>query len=292
MGKKEGFQKRFREHYALRFHMMIILLATALSGTLFSKLLLVSHVRNFGIRYPVTVLLSYGVFFLCIRLWLLYVAPGRKSGSVSDGFSYVYVSGGGSGGSSGGGGSSVSSPRPGGGDFSGAGASASFDVRTQAAATVPLMAGEGPSEGSGIGDGVASAVSIGDSGTDSGSSGSSGSSSSGSSGSSGGGGSSDGMGAIIVVVVLVAVVAAVLGGAFYMIFQAPAILSEAAFQGLLAASLVKQSRNMDAENWMGSIFKATWKPFALTLVAAFVGGLVLHHYYPGAHRLMDVMKHF
>jgi len=48
--------------------MFAILLATTLSGVLFSKVLLVLGVVDFRVRYPLVVLFSYLVFFVCIRL--------------------------------------------------------------------------------------------------------------------------------------------------------------------------------------------------------------------------------
>jgi hypothetical protein len=71
-GKKERFIRRFRKRFLLRFHMSLILIATCLSGALFSKLLLVLSVRAPLIRYPLTATLSYFLFFLFIKLWFYY----------------------------------------------------------------------------------------------------------------------------------------------------------------------------------------------------------------------------
>jgi hypothetical protein len=77
--KKERFIRRFRKRFLLRFHMSLILIATCLSGALFSKLLLVLSVREPLIRYPLTATLSYLLFFLFIKLWLWYVSTtGRQ----------------------------------------------------------------------------------------------------------------------------------------------------------------------------------------------------------------------
>jgi hypothetical protein len=40
------------------------------------------------------------------------------------------------------------------------------------------------------------------------------------------------------------------------------ILAEAAFQGVLAGSFIKKTQSISERSWAGSIFKATWKPFA------------------------------
>ncbi len=260
-GKKEKFQKELRRRYALRFHMTVILLATLFSGILISKLLLVLKVNNFALRYGATVVLSYLVFFLCVKLWLLYVSSKRTDrSSAVDWLPGPSLSSGGSPGES------ASPLRGGGGLFSGAGASASFDP------VVPIAVGDSAStvaEGASVGTGV-----IGDA-VD---------------GATDALGDKAGLTGIVVLVVLAVVVAVILGGAIYVIFEAPMILSEAAFEGLLAASLVKKTRLIDDEDWMGSVFRATWIPFAATLAVAVFGALALHHYFPEAHRLADILK--
>ena len=98
------------------------------------------------------------------------------------------------------------------------------------------------------------------------------------------------MGGIVVLGVLAAVVAAVLGSAVYVISEAPLILSEAAFDRLLAVALVKKTRIIDDEDWIGSILGTTWKPFAITLAVAFSASFVLHWYFPEATRLSDILN--
>jgi len=70
---------------------------------------------------------------------------------------------------------------------------------------------------------------------------------------------------------------------------APAILSEAAFEGFLAASLIKGTRAMSQQSWAGSIFRTTWIPFAVRLGVAFFSGVVLHDYFPKAVSLADIL---
>jgi hypothetical protein len=94
---------------------------------------------------------------------------------------------------------------------------------------------------------------------------------------------------IVAVIVLVVLVATVLGSAAYVIYNAPAILSDAAFQGFLAASLIRGTRTISNQGWVGSIFRKTWKPFAVTVGVAFFSGVVLHSYFPKAVRLTDIL---
>jgi hypothetical protein len=82
----------------------------------------------------------------------------------------------------------------------------------------------------------------------------------------------------------------VFGAGLYLIYSAPAILSEAAFECVLAGSLVKRSRQMNDPDWMGSVLRATWVPFAVVLVIAVAAGWVLHAYYPEVTRIADLFR--
>ncbi|WP_129127019.1 hypothetical protein [Geomonas oryzae] len=259
--RKESFTKDFKKRHSLRFHMSAILVATALSGVLASKLFLFLKVDNLVIRYPLAVLFAYLIFFLCIKLWLWYVTPRKETRSnCTDWLDIPTPS------SSGSGGGDVPSFEGGGGEFSGAGASASFDAHTTILSETPIAT---ISEGSsGIADGVGDAVGE----------------------AAGALGEEGGLIGIVVLAVLAAVVATILGSAIYVVSEAPLILSEAAFEGLLAASLVKKARVIDDEDWIGSIFKTTWKPFATTLTVALIAAFILHVYFPEAKKLSEILS--
>jgi hypothetical protein len=76
--RRQAFQKHFQHKFSLRLHMLAILLATTLSGVLFSKLLLLFSIGDFRIRYPLSILASYVVFFFCIKLWLYCISPNKS----------------------------------------------------------------------------------------------------------------------------------------------------------------------------------------------------------------------
>ncbi len=99
-----------------------------------------------------------------------------------------------------------------------------------------------------------------------------------------------GLVAMVVLAVIGTVVAIVLGAGIYMIYEAPVILSEAAFEVVLAASLVRSSRAMDSPDWIGSVFRTTWKPFGISLVVAWFGALVIHSCYPEVTRISELMR--
>ncbi len=256
---KEAFQRHLQRKYSLRLHMIAILLATTLSGILFSKVLLLIHVMDFRIRYPVAVVLSYLVFFACIKLWLSWIASIKESrASVSDWLDFPLPS------FRDGAGKVLPPLYGGGGQFSGAGAAASFDTSDTLIAEASGLPEPSPTPGSGSSEGIGDAV-----------------------GEVAGALGDDNI--IVAVIVLAVLVATILVSTVLVLYSAPAILAEAAFQGVLAASLIKRTRVISDEAWAGSILKATWKPFALTLGVTFVGGAVLHSYYPQAVRLADIL---
>lgn len=258
--RKDTFTRDFKQRHPLRFHMSAILLATGLSGVLASKLFLILQIDSLVIRYPLAVLIAYLIFFLCVKLWLWHVTPRRVSESRwTDWVDFPSSSPGGSGGD-------LPSFHGGGGDFSGAGASASFDVDASIVSETPIAH---VSEGaSGIVDGVGEVVGE----------------------AAGALGEEAGVIGIVVLAALAAVVATLLGSAIYMIAEAPIILSEAAFEGILAASLLSKVRIIDDEDWIGSIFKTTWKPFMATFAVALIAAFILHVYFPEATKLSEVLK--
>lgn len=263
--KNSKFLQRFREQYSLRIHMCAILLATAASGALASKLLLLAQVENIAIRYPLAVVFSYLVFFASIKLWLVYVTPSTDSGRSSNFVDAIDLPVSLSSGNSCG--SGVAPVHGGGGEFAGGGASGSFDIDADAA-TESIASVAVSDATSGVGDGIGSAVGgVGDALGDEG-----------------------GLAIIVVIALLAIVLAVVLGASAYVIYQAPAILSEVALQGVLAASLTRRTKAMAQGDWVGSVFKATWKPFACTLLAALMCGMVLHTYFPEAVRLADMWR--
>jgi hypothetical protein len=236
--------------------MFIILLATTLSGILFSKLLLVMDVGDFRIRYPLVVALSYLIFFACIRLWLSFFLNKKTKSSSAGWIDLPNHLGGNIKGVS-------QSFRGGGGHFGGAGASDAFEAPHQNVLATAALPQSPPPIGNSspetIGKTIGKAVgSLGDDDI------------------------------IFVVIALVALLAVILISAVILLYGAPAILSEAVFNGVLAASLIKRTRAISEKAWAESILKTTWKQFALTIGVAFIAGLVLHKHFPHAVRLADI----
>lgn len=253
-------RRELLERFFVRFHMTLILGSVVLVGVVSSKLLLEAGVTSMLVRYPLAVTVSYLAFFGCIRVWLWYVSKPRQwdltpdAGDVIDGLSNANDFGGGSGG--GGGHFSFG----GGGDFGGGGATdgwAGADVApvARAVAVAPPKPSGGGSSG-------------------------------GSSGWSFDFDFDDG----IVLLVFGLLVLIVFGAGVYLVYQAPIILTEAAFQAVLASGLVKASRRLESGGWAGSILRATWIPFAVVLAMALVFGTVAHVYCPDAAKIADVLR--
>lgn len=267
---KIKFTERFKNRHSLRFHMSLILMATVCAGFLATRGMLALHLDNVVLRYPLAVLFAYLVFFVSIKLWLKYVAaspPARKAhdhspdagdllpdmpiSCPSDG--YIQFHGGG-------------------GGFDGGGATDSFGEVTNAITDsgTDIIPG-GIDTGGGIGDAVGDAVGdvVG--------------------GVAEGLGDEGGLVAIVVFAVLAAITAVVVGAGVYLVYEAPFILSEAAFEFILAAGLVRGARRIDSADWMGSVFKTTSLPFVVTLALATLAGYLMHQYFPEVTRISELI---
>lgn len=252
--RKKHFVRILEERLFLRFHMSLILTGTALVGLLASKILLIAHVDNIVIRYPVAVIVSYLCFFGFMKLWLSYVTSSsvRKSYDAKDALDAA---------------SSIpdfsTGSLPTGGTFpggrgglsGGGGASGSFDG---VAAHADTAAHAGHGIGEAVGEGAGEAAS----------------------------GLAEEGGFILVVLGLA--LAIVFGAGLYLVYDAPFILSEVAFDFILAASLIKSTRKIDDPDWKGSVFRTTWIPFVIVLLISFLGAYILHANYPEAHKLSEI----
>ena len=238
-----------QHRYFLRLHMTAILAGTILVGLGLTRLLFNLGVI-FAVRYAIAVAGAYAAFVAFVKLWLAYIAT--RSGN--DWLDSINFSGGGSSSSS-----SVSSSSSGssfgggGGKFGGAGASGNWDDATPKAAIIapPVKSSSG-----------------------------------GSGGSSGGGGSDD-LGELMLVVLIIALVVAIVASFFWLVWAAPGILSETAFNAALAGVLTRHAHKATHGNWIGSVLKKTAIPFVLIFGLAIAVGAWAQHVCPQAHRLAD-----
>ncbi len=270
---KEAIVKRF----SVRIHMFVILTAVITFGLVLSKILLLSGLSNLVYRYTAVLFVSYGFFFIAMRVWLFYVLPSFRKKEASSGISLdgdvlnaISIP------SSGDSGDSISFESAG-GKFGGGGASGSWN-----SGSAPVMAGLNNPSVQGI-SGPVNSSSFG-SGTSASSSGSSGS------GFSLGDLDIDSAGALLIFLIFI-VIAAMLGGAIYIIYQAPVIMSEAAFNALLSGGMIRAAKKMRGEDWTGSVFKATWIPFAIIAGITIASAVILIHVFPGETNIGDIIRH-
>ncbi|HEX6085795.1 MAG TPA: hypothetical protein VF266_14785 [Thermoanaerobaculia bacterium] len=94
----------------------------------------------------------------------------------------------------------------------------------------------------------------------------------------------------VVIVLLLLLVVAICGFAIYFIWTAPALLSEAAFEAALAASLARRTKNATSGNWIGSVFRATVVPFTVVLVISGLLGWYAQRKCPEARRLREAIS--
>lgn len=248
----------------LRIHMSLILMCTALTGVLSSKLLFMTGLNPIWLRYLSVVIISYLFFIIYIRLWLAYIGPGDRKSGASSGSLDLSITDLSIGSSS----SAEKTAESGaeisgkGGEFGGGGGTVSWE------------------DGGGSGDAVKAAASVSDSG-----------------GSGSGSGSGfdldidgDATGPILVLIIAGALILAVFGGAVYLIYEAPMILSEASFEVFLAAGLLKSTKEFGTGNWIGSVFKKTWIPFTVIAAVSVIAGAVLSSFCPNTLKLMDAIR--
>ena len=235
--------------------MSLILSAVVASGILSSKLLLVSGVHSLRLRYPIAVMVAYGVFLGLIRLWLWYVSARKQAALRTGSFdigNLLNLPGGGGGGS----GSSglPDSVSFGGGSSGGGGAS---DMWGEPVQTGFVDAAPAPSGGGGGWGGIDFDFDL------------------------------DGDG-IMILILLAALILGIVFAGGYLIYAAPQILPEAAWQFALAGALHKVTKQKG--DWMMAILKASVIPFVIVLVLATVLGFFAHHVCPSAVRLLQVFN--
>ena len=95
---------------------------------------------------------------------------------------------------------------------------------------------------------------------------------------------------VMPLMILGVILAVVFGAGVYLVYDAPAILAEAAFEFLLAAGLVKPLKRLDDPDWMGTVLRTTWIPFAVVLAVTTSCAWLIHRHYPDAIQLIDLIK--
>ncbi len=254
------FQLLISRKFFVRTHMSGMLSIVIATGVLGSKGLQLVGLRNMAIRYPLMVLLSYIAFFLLIRVWLRYIAKALSSSGRAQSSGLLNAIDGNL--SFGGRSSGVSGSlrvAGAGGRFGGGGASASFVEGEAVTVPVPAPAIQAAPVHSASKGFSLSGLSFDDD-------------------------------VLMLLVLFVLLVLAILGAGFYVIYQAPAILSDAAFQACLGSGLFRTARNVHDPSWERSVLKSTVIPFLIVFVVAAVLGYAAHRICPVASTLRETWR--
>jgi hypothetical protein len=244
--------------------MSLILVATFAVGLLTVHGLFAIHVAKLWMRYAIAVIVAYASFLGLLKVWLFYFAiciryaHGKGSSGGVDLDFCDFSSGGSSSGSS----SSISELGSGGGKFGGGGASGSWGTpEPQPVIAAPMR--------------TASAST--------------------SSASHGGSSSSSGFGLdldgdeIVLVLIIIAVATAIIGAGAYLIWAAPTILGDTAFNAVLASALIHKTKKVSHPEWVGSVLHATAIPFSIVFALTILMGWYAQHICPSALRVRDAI---
>jgi len=261
---RERLNAWLTRHFSLRLHMSLILVATFAVGLLTVHGLFAIHVAKLWMRYAIAVIVAYASFLGLLKIWLFYFAicirqaHGKGSSGGVDVDFCDFSSGGSSSGSS----SSISELGSGGGKFGGGGASGSWGAsEPQPVIVAPMQ--------------TASAST--------------------SSASHGGSSSSSGFGLdldgdeIVLVIIIIAVATAIIGAGAYLIWAAPTILGDAAFNAVLASALIHKTKKVSHPEWVGSVLHATAIPFSIVFALTILMGWYAQHICPSALRVRDAI---
>ncbi|MEO8034051.1 MAG: hypothetical protein ABI837_06425 [Acidobacteriota bacterium] len=261
------------EHrFFLRLHMAAILGGTLLVGLLTTRVLFAVHLRNMAVRYAIAVTMAYATFLGLIKLWLWYIdfcasrARAQGSGGGDDWFECLNFSGGGSWSFSASSGGSSDAFSEGGGRFGGGGASGRWAEPAPASGQNLMSAAVASSPQRSSTSGATSK----------------------SGGSSKGGFDLD-LGDFWLIVLVVAVVLAVIASFAWILYAAPAILGEVAFNAALAAALTRRTKQASCGRWVGGVLRSTAIPYVLILALTITMGWYAQKHRPSAARLSDAL---
>lgn len=92
-----------------------------------------------------------------------------------------------------------------------------------------------------------------------------------------------------IVLALVILIGAIFGAGAYLVYMAPELLGEVAFQAALASGLSRAMKRMNDPGWAVGLVRATLLPFGAVLALTIVLALVMRHECPQAKRLREAI---
>ena len=261
------------QSFSLRFHVLLIVVATGGFAALVSRVLLEFGMTHLGTRYAVVVAASYVAFCGLVRLWIEIVRrslvprpqaaqPTGKSSDVPDVLSGMVKlpSGGGSGSGSGAG-----AWAPGrGGDFAGGGASGSFEEPAAQMAIASSVDEDSPGlfSGGGSGGSGKSSFDLGDLDGDAG----------------------------IALLALFALLAVLASAVLVVLWIGPGVLVEAGLAAFVTTGLARRSMFEAEVSWLRVVIAKTWWIAVLILIAAVWAGTVIEQTLPGVRTAGEAIR--
>lgn len=76
---------------------------------------------------------------------------------------------------------------------------------------------------------------------------------------------------------------------FWVVYAAPILFAELLVDGVLAASLYKRLRGLQARHWLETAVRRTAAPFCITAIVLACAGLGMQHYAPDAHTMAQAL---
>ena len=261
----EKAKERLLRHGLPRLQMSILLALTGASGFLTSFILLKAGVGSMALRYPVAVMVAYGVFLLLLRVWLAIQKDGwGNAGDFVDAADLADMA---VDGISGLGEASEGGFSGGGGSYGGAGSSTSFEAppaplasyAQQAPAAVRSTASAGGKSGGGSGFGFDLDL--------------------------------DEPGVLLVLLALLILAVAVLGAAFYVLWTAPVLLAEVLVDGLILTGLYRRLRKTEEPgHWVFAAIRRTWIPALIVAGLFSLSGHLLQKAVPEARSIGPAVR--
>ena len=261
------------QSFSLRFHVLLIVVATGGFAALVSRVLLEFGMTHLGTRYAVVVAASYVAFCGLVRLWIEIVRrsfaprtqaaqPTGKSSNVPDVLSGMVKlpSGGGSGSGSGAG-----AWAPGrGGDFAGGGASGSFEESAAQMAIASSVDENSPGlfSGGGSGGSGKSSFDLGDLDGDAG----------------------------IALLALFALLAVLASAVLVVLWIGPGVLVEAGLAAFVTTGLARRSMFEAEVSWLRVVIAKTWWIAVLILIAAVWAGTDIEQTLPGVRTAGEAIR--
>jgi len=92
-----------------------------------------------------------------------------------------------------------------------------------------------------------------------------------------------------ILVALAVLVLVIFGAGGYLIWVAPEILPEIAFNALLAGCLTGAVKRAETKGWVRSVVWSTWIPLTLVLLVTVGLAVVVHRHCPGAVKMMEAV---